>query len=106
MSDQVNIKVNTAKLVEVSGNVSAQISRTKTAFDAIDKLVQASGGYWDGGGHEAFLSAYRRRLSAINESLERFGENVTDLQQIAGIYEEAERDAADKAATLPNDLII
>jgi hypothetical protein len=38
--------------------------------------------------------------------LVRFQENVTDLQEMAGLYVEAEREATDKATTLPNDLII
>ena len=106
MGDNTTIKVKTERLVEVSSSVSGQIRKTRSAFEAIEKMVQATGGYWDGKGHDAFLSAYRKKLSVINESLVRFQENVTDLQQIAGIYEEAERDAADKASTLPNDLII
>jgi uncharacterized protein YukE len=106
MSDTITIKVNTEKLVEVSASVSGQIRKTRTAFEAIDKMVQAAGSYWDGSGHQAFLNAYRRRLSVINESLVRFQENVTDLQEMAGLYVEAEREATDKATTLPNDLII
>lgn len=106
MSESVTIKVKTERLVEVSSSVSGQIRKTRNAFEAIERMVQASGGYWDGKGHDAFLNAYRKKLSVIDESLVRFQENVTDLQQIAGIYEETERDLTDNTASLPNDLII
>jgi len=87
----IEIKVNTAQLVSTASDVDGKISRLEQALSDIERQVRASRNYWEGDGASAYLAAYRKKTDTIRTALKRFRENVTDLREIAGVYDQVER---------------
>lgn len=96
----MTIRVKTEQLVSIAGSVEAKIQRLEQVFSDIDQAVSASWQYWQGDGASAFLTVYRGKQDTIQTAFRRFRENVEDLQEIAGVYKQAEQAAVEKNATL------
>lgn len=102
----MKIKVSTEALIAAASEASAQISRVSAEFDEIDRTVKNSSSYWEGEGHDAYLGSYSRRIDRIQNALNRFKEHITDLEQIAGVYEETETEVMESTDPLPMDVIV
>jgi len=96
----VVIKVKTEQLISVSGEVEQKIRRLQQAFANMEQTVSASRNYWEGDGASAYQAAYRRKTDIIRTALKRFQENVTDLREIAGVYEQSEQEIVANNAEL------
>lgn len=96
----MTIRVKTEQLVTVAGSVEAKIQRLERVFSDIEQSINTSRQFWEGDGVSAFLVAYRSKQDTIKTTFQRFRENVEDLREIAGVYEQAEHTAAEKNATL------
>ncbi len=101
----ISIKVETGKLISTAGDVEAKIQRLEQVFSGIEQTVNASRRYWEGAGADACMAAYRKKLSTIETAFRRFRENVTDLREIAGVYEQSERTVTANNAALASDWI-
>lgn len=102
----MTIKVTTEALRSASTDADEKIRAVQRAFDEIGQVVSSSRTYWEGEGQNAYLSTYRRKKEHIDTALARFHENVTDLQQMAGIYEEAENQSKEQTQSLSADVIV
>ena len=100
------LKVQPDRLVSASSDVEAKIRQLEQVFQAMDRTVSSASSYWEGEGVTAHIAAYRRKTEAVQTAFRRFRENVTDLQMMAGIYEEAEAAITDTAGLLPTDVIV
>lgn len=87
----IEVKVSTERLRSAADDVERKIQRLEGVFASIQQRVNRSRGYWDGDGVSAHIAACRKKDDAIRTALRRFRENVTDLREIAGVYEESER---------------
>ncbi len=105
MTDVV-IKVSTKKLLDTSGQVEAKIQRLEKTMGDLEKLVNSCKSYWDGESRTAYIAAYRDKADIMAQAFKRFRENVTDLQIIAGVYEETEKAAVERSQELRVDLIV
>jgi uncharacterized protein YukE len=102
----IYLKVKTERLMEVSNEVSQQIRDMQTRLDQIGEIVGRSNSYWEADGQTAYISSYQSEKESIEEALQRFRDNVTNLQTIAGVYAETERAAVELTETLSSDVII
>ena len=93
MADQTGmvVKVQTERLISTAGEVETKIRRLEEAFAAMEQTVNTSRRYWEGDGMTAYQAAYRQKKGTIETAFRRFRENVTDLYQIADVYEQSER---------------
>lgn len=87
----ITVKVQTERLISTAGDVEAKIRRLERAFAAMGQTVNASRRYWEGDGVASFQAAYRKKNDAVQTAFRRFRENVADLREIAGVYEQSER---------------
>ena len=101
----ITVRVETDRLISVSGEVEQKIKQLEQAFSDMEQKISASQGFWEGDGASAFMTQYRSRKDIIDTALLRFRENVTDLQQIAGVYVQVEQSALETANALPGDCI-
>lgn len=106
MATGISIKVKTEELVSTAGDVEQKIQNLEQMFQRVEQTVQASRSYWDGEGRSAYWSAYQKKMQIIQTALRRFRENVTDLREIAGVYEAGEREAAAINTALRVDEIV
>lgn len=100
------IAVKTERLITSASDVETKIKRLEQAFSSIDQTVAGSRRYWEGEGISTYQTAYQRKMDVIRTALRRFQENVDDLREIAGVYEQAERDVAANNAALSSEGII
>ncbi len=103
--DSIRIKVDTAVLEARADKATKQIRKVENYFDSIGETVNRSASYWEGEAGEAHRREYTEYLEDVKESLNRFRENITDLQKIAGIYRENEKKVTEIGSELPADVI-
>lgn len=104
--EQVRIRVETSVLEERADFAEQKIQCVQSHFEKIDQIVKNSKNYWEGDANDAHIREFQEYQDDIDEILARFRENVTDLRKIAGVYQEAEKAAAEISSDLPMDVII
>lgn len=104
MSD-IQVKVTTEVLQNVSADVTKKIAEVKNAFTELETIVQNSTSYWEGGGNDEFRQAYEIRKDDYSDILNSFEEHISNLLTIAGVYQQTENKVEELAQALPVDII-
>lgn len=102
----MKIRVSTGQLRAAAKDAAGCIDTVSMHFDNIEELVRTSSTYWSGEGQEAYLQSYIARIERIQQALAGFRDNIGDLEQIAGIYEAAEKEVAQSTEPLSSNVII
>ena len=84
-----------------STTVESERRKMQSYFEDLKALIDGSSGYWTGEAGEAHRKLYQQRIGKVEEMLARYQEHVRDLQIMAGVYSEAEAQAAGAAEALP-----
>jgi len=84
-----------------SGAVENERKKMQACFDDLRSLIEGSSGYWIGEAGEAHRKMYLSRIGKVEGILSRYREHVVDLQVMAGVYTEAEAQAAAAGEALP-----
>lgn len=100
------LKVTPDELRRQSDSVAADVSFIKEKFDNITRVVDSSDSFWRGDSSDSFRSVYNGCKEEIYEIIARLSEHITDLNQIAGIYDSGEKEIVDYISSLPADVII
>ena len=106
MNGENRILVETDALLIESDIVNRSVRNVSRNFERIGEIVNSVSNYWEGEGAEAHKNAYRQKADKVDEVCNRFIEHVIELQQMAGIYENAERMNESEADALPSDAIV
>lgn len=106
MNGENRLLVETDALRIESDIVNRSIHNVSRSFEEFGNIVNSVSRYWEGEGAEAHKNAYRQKADRIDEVRNRFQEHVIELQQMAGIYENAERMNESEANALPSDAIV
>ncbi len=99
------VVVNTELMREKALTAAEKIQKMETALEELEAAVGRTGGYWIGEAANAHRAYFTEKKPEIEEAWKRLKEDVSDLQQMAGIYETGEREAASEAADLPGDVV-
>ncbi len=105
MSSQITVKVSTQELKNASTAVKSGLDGLKKIFGELETTVNRTKSYWEGEAADQHRNKYTEQKDKIEEALARIAEQVTDLEQMAGIYEDAERSASQLSSSLPSDVI-
>ena len=105
MSELV-LKVTPEELRNRAGEVQDQVSEMTKVFENVKNTVDGTRSYWEGIAGDKARSEFEKHRSEADEALKRFGEYPTDLEQMAGVYQEAESANADIAKALDTDVIV
>lgn len=103
--DDIIIKVDTAVLKSVSGDVKKKIKIAQKAFDDMENTIKRTAEYWEGSGQDRMQYAYKIRSDDYQRIFMGLQDHVDHLLQIAGVYETEERMITQAAQTLPADVI-
>lgn len=106
MNGENRILVETEALIAEAGVVKESVSTIQSKFEDVADIINAVNFYWEGDGAETHKNMYLQKTEKVEEVCRRFREHVRDLYEIAGIYEEAESNAAEEAEALPSDVIV
>ena len=105
-ASKIYIKVKTEELEKTAGEVERTIKKLEDSFQKTEKVVKSVSSFWEGDGATEFINAFTGRSSVIQTSIRRLKENVIDLEQMAGVYKQAEKEAKEIARSLSSDVII
>lgn len=102
----ITLKVKTSELNQTAMSIHRKIKTTKNQFDEMQKIIDDSQYYWEGDANNVHRQEYNQYKDDILEIIARLSEHVTDLQEMAGVYETTENQVKDIIEELPNDVII
>ena len=86
--------------------VQGKIKEMQTAFEALENTVRKTQNYWIGEAGDAHRDFFFNHKEEIEEIFKCLSEDVTDLNQMAMVYTEANNEAKEMAEELPADVII
>lgn len=102
----IQLKVNTEKLREVSESVSGNITTINDNFNGIYFIVDSSVSYWDGAAADKARKLFNDKKESVNDIIKRLREHPRDLMTMAGVYDLAESESANISNTLTTDVIV
>lgn len=102
----IQLKVSTDVLKTKAGEISGQIRNVENNWNRIHDLIQNSKSYWKGEASDKHRKFLKQNNEDMKKLLKRLQEHPVDLQKMAGIYVEAEAEAAQVSSSLPDDVIV
>lgn len=99
------LKVTPEEMQTAAGELSGYIGRMTECFDALKRTMQSSSAYWTGDAANAHRELYSQQIPKTEEFIRRLNEHVKDLNTMAGVYQEAEQTATNKAEELPMSML-
>lgn len=102
----LTLKVTPAELRAQSESVAVDVGRISSQFEDISRIMDSSDSFWRGDSAERFRGAYNGYKDEITEIVLRLSEHITDLNQMAGVYESGENEIVDYIGSLPSDVIV
>lgn len=106
LGSDVMIKVTPEELYAKSQSISSILAKTQQNFQEMEDVINKTEGYWIGEAGEAHREMFRDMTPHIEEITKRITEHIRDLNEIAGVYQETEREIQEIAEQLPADVII
>ncbi len=99
------LAVNTDELRARAAEAAEKVTRMKNAFQNLEEILQQTQGYWSGIAADAHRDYFSQKKEEIETAVKRLQEDVGDLEQMAGVYETAEKEAGAASADLPGDIV-
>ena len=99
------LKVTPEELISAAGELAGHIGRMTNCFDTLKRTMQNTGSYWTGEAATAHRELYTQQIPQTEEFIRRLNEHVKDLNTMAGVYQEAEQTATNKAEELPVSML-
>lgn len=106
MPEEINVRINTERLAQVSNDIGKKSSDLKMAFDEMTEAIKRTNHYWLGEAGEAHREAYYQMVPDQEEIVKRLREQVCNLAKIAGTWEAAEQEVKELNLSLPDDVIV
>lgn len=101
----IQVKVNSAVLIEKAQSVSESITSMANYFGQLEKIVNRTSYYWTGEAGDLHRNIYQEQKTQIEEMMKRLKEHPVDLMAMAQTYDNAEAAVRSVAAELPGDII-
>ena len=101
----LEILVTTEELLAKAEEIHNFTGRLKQQLESIETEVHTTSGFWKGDGNAAFIRHYNNSREQADIIVWRFQEHVTDLREMAGVYEATEKKIVELTETLPGDVL-
>lgn len=101
-----DFKVTPEELRRQSTAVSSTVTNVRNKFSNLERTIRNTTSFWKGDASDAFRSVYGDFKDEIEEIINRLSEHITDLERMAGVYDQAEVKANELLESLPSDVII
>lgn len=105
-ASQIKFEVRTEELRQAGRQIEAHTAGLQKQLEEMQHTVQMTAGCWEGEGGNLCRDAFRSFRDEMETLVARLRENVTDLETIAGVYEDSEAAAGQMAEELPDNLIV
>ena len=102
----MKLRVTPEVLKSKSVEVEDEIKSLESEFRSIQDIVTKTRGYWIGAAGERARTEVDNQKDEIDTILNRFREHPVKLMTMAGVYDEAERQAVEETQALATDVIV
>ena len=102
---EVRIRVAPEILSEQAQKVLNRLATIQRKFEAIEKRIDQSEGYWKGPAGEVHRNIFVEHKDDIRQAIERLKENEKQLEMIAQNYLSVEKKVENEAEGLPTEII-
>ena len=99
------LTVTPEEMQAAASELSGYVSVMSECFQQMRSTMTQTGGYWVGEAGEAHRKLYQDQTEKIDEIIARYNEHVRDLNEMAGVYSQAEQEAAAMVEELPMSLL-
>ncbi|MCI9612115.1 MAG: hypothetical protein HFH33_08830 [Eubacterium sp.] len=103
---KIRIKVSPGQLRQQAEQISQQIANAQKSFQHLCDTAGAAKHYWEGDAADVAGRLFQETKQQADASFRRMKEHPFRLLQMAGIYSEAEQQAAELSNSLPEDAIV
>ena len=86
--------------------INQEINLIEKQWANIETLIKRSKGYWEGDASQQHINYYKEFKEPISQIIKMLKEHPNDLLKMAGIYDSAEKEAAELTTSLPDEVII
>lgn len=100
------LKVSPEELIAQSERIRRYRSELQRLLMETEDKINGSGSFWIGEGGDTLRMKYQAKKETVEEILNRFEEHIRELQEMAGVYKEAEERAATLADSLPAHILL
>ena len=83
-----------------------KIREMQQAFEAMEATINRTNGYWLGEAGDAHREYFSKKKPEVEEMFQRLKEHVRDLNQMASVYSNVEKEVTALASDLPADVIV
>lgn len=97
--------VSPEQMTAAASELSVCIKEMETCFQNMQTTVNGSVSYWEGKAGQAHRELYEKQVSKTEEIIRRYLEHVRDLNEMAGVFAEAEARATALAEELPASIL-
>lgn len=100
-----SLLVTPEKLIETAGEFSTCMNQVQTLTTNMTDLVKNTSAFWSGEAATAFVNKFNELQDDIQKIHNMINEHVTDLNEMAKIYQEAERKSQEIAGALSGNVL-
>ena len=97
--------VEPEKLISTSTEFDTTGGQVKSITDNMLSIVKALNSSWVGEAATAYQSKFNELEDDMNRIYSMISEHVRDLQEMAGVYQQAEAKNVEESSGLPGDVI-
>lgn len=101
----ITLKVKPAELKKKSSEITQKINSIEKDINQIDKLITGTKKYWQGDASDKHIQTYVKMKDDLSKIIKRLREHPTDLEKMAGVYEEVESTVSQLSTALPTDVV-
>lgn len=105
MIGELTISTTPEQMQAAASELSGYISEMSECFQQMRNTMTQTGSYWIGEAGEAHRKLYQDQVQKIEEIIARYNEHVRDLNEMAGVYTEAEQQATALVEELPMSML-
>ena len=99
------LKVSTERINASASTVEGELSKVRASFDDLDGIMNRMSSYWEGEGANHYRSVYTKYKDDMLATMTKISKRISDLRQMAGVYDTAEKQTSQVGTSLPNDVI-
>ena len=101
----ITLKVKPGELKKKSGEITKEINSIEKDMKEIDRLITGTKKYWQGDASDQHIQTYLKMKDDFTTIIKRLREHPTELEQMAGVYEEVESAVSQLSTALPTDVV-
>lgn len=100
-----NLLVTPEKLKETSGEFSTCMNQVQTLTTNMMDLIRGMSSFWEGEAASAYMNKFNELEDDIQKIHTMINEHVKDLEEMATIYQNAEKRSQDIAGELQGNVL-